>query len=386
MMRTQKRRNRVFFALFAGVWGVLIAANLLTPEKDFSETENRSFSDSPAFSVSALLNGDWMRRIDTYLDEQFLGRDTWIAAQSFCEYALGKREINGVWIGDNMLFSRLAEPKPNAVRNNIMGITAFAQQQKGPVRVMLVPSASAVCTSLLPPLATATWEQDAATAEIYSELSSIAQPIALQDALRTHADKGESIYYRTDHHWTTWGAWLGYEQYCAAAGLTPAPYQAETVSTQFDGTLYSKSGVRFVDSDAMEAFTTARSIGCDVYDGQAKAWQHYDSPYFTEYLSKQGKYSYFLGPLQPVVRLYGNANTGKKLLLFKDSYAHCLAPMLLEHYDEVALVDLRLLQSDLNDLLRLSDYDETLILYSLDTFTSSGDLQQLQQLHVSNAQ
>ena len=63
--------------------------------------------------------------------------------------------------------------------------------------------------------------------------------------------------------------------------------------------------------------------------------------YFSEFLDKKDKYAYFLGQNQPAITVYGNSGGGK-LLIFKDSYAHCMAPMLLEkNFSQVTLVDLR---------------------------------------------
>ena len=63
------------------------------------------------------------------------------------------------------------------------------------------------------------------------------------------------------------------------------------------------------------------------------------------------------------------AATGKKLLIFKDSYAHCLVPMLLGDYSEIRLVDLRYMNTlEFADALEIAAYDAALFLYSTDVF------------------
>ncbi|MEG2234815.1 MAG: DHHW family protein, partial [Oscillospiraceae bacterium] len=165
--------------------------------------------------------------------------------------------------------------------------------------------------------------------EAYSQLNA-ASGIDLFPALG--AKENEYIYYRTDHHWTTYGAYLAYREYCAAAALAAVDYNAKQVSDAFNGTLYSSSGVRFMKSDTVEAYESDAFAGIEIYDGEKKTFR--GDIYFDEFLTAKDKYSYFLGQNRAVVTIRGNRKTEKKLLIFKDSYAHCFAPMLLEHYDE----------------------------------------------------
>jgi hypothetical protein len=209
-----------------------------------------------------------------------------------------------------------------------------------------------------------------------SEKSGRVNCVSAYEILSEH--KSDYIYYRTDHHWTTYGAYLAYTRYCAANGLDAAKYTADKISDSFNGTLYSKSGVRFMQSDSMEAFNCGYTVKCDVFDGTNTVSN--DSMYFTEYLNKKDKYAYFLGPNEPIVTIKGNSGTGKNLLMFKDSYSHCFAPMLLEFYDEITLADLRYINQDLNNLIDFEQFDSVLFLYSVDTFANQNDIIKLKIL------
>lgn len=365
--------NRTFFYVIFPVWVILLVYNFLTPNLEFSQNENRYLAQIPEFSISTLLNGTYMAKVDEHVNDQFVFRDTWISLQSDLEYALGKRESNGVFIGRNALFSKLGEANSDNIENNLQGMLDFFALIQKPCAVMLVPSAAEIEPDRLP-LFAQSWPQEPVIQQIYQAADGMTG-ISLSTALREHA--GDYIYYRTDHHWTTNGAYLAYLEYCRALGLVPQEYQAEIVSQDFNGTLYSKSGVRFIKPDTMEAFQSDAAVGCSVVSKGTPVF--YDSVYFKEYLEAKDQYSYFLGQNQPIMTLYGNQATGKKLLMFKDSYAQCLAPMLLQHYDEIVLVDLRYINSELNGLIDIGEFDQVLFLYSVDTFVSSNSLAKLQK-------
>lgn len=366
--------NKIFFFSFVALWLLVVVVNLATPYRSYSENENRYLSAFPNFSWPELFDGRFMSKAEVYINDQFLLRDTWISIQSLLEYGLGKKENNNVYIGKNVLIGKLDEPNTEYVAANIAGINHFAAVTHLPASVMIVPSASEILKEKLPPFAV-TWPQGETIDGIYGALAGV-RGIWLPEIL--HESRDRYIYYRTDHHWTTYGAYLAYTQFCAVNHLSPAPYNAQTVSTAFNGTLYSSSGVRFVQSDVIEAFVNSIQARCEIFDG--KETKSYDGIYFPEYLEKKDKYAYFLGTNQPMVTLYGSGGQGKKLVVFKDSYAHALAPMLLEHYDTVALVDLRYINRGLEAYLDLEDYDEALFLFSIDTFVHQKDVAKLTYL------
>ena len=88
-------------ALFCAFIGVFLAANAITPDRTFSEMENRNLEQRPEvdlgtpeklFKDGNFFNGQFMRDFETYTTDQFVGRDTWIALKSSTERLLGKKE------------------------------------------------------------------------------------------------------------------------------------------------------------------------------------------------------------------------------------------------------------------------------------------------------
>lgn len=355
------RKKLIFTFLFLAAWGGLAVANLLIPGKDFSENENRQLSMLPDFSVKSLLNGSYMTDMDTYVNDRFVLRDEWICAMSMSEYILGKRESNGVLIGNNALFSCIS-PSDKYIDNNLAGIESFASCSGLDCYFALVPSAAGVQGDRLPQFAQVA-DENALIDSAYRSVG--VKSVDLFGALSEHSD--EYIFYRTDHHWTTYGAYLAYVEICEKMGIASAQYAAEKVSDSFNGTLFSRSGVRFVESDVIESFICTESAVLSVFDGSATTG--YENIYFTEFLDKKDKYSYFLGTNQPIETIRREGG-GKKLLMFRDSYASCLAPMLLSEFDTITLVDMRYINTSLDELVDVSEYDTALFMYSTDVFIS----------------
>jgi hypothetical protein len=241
---------------------------------------------------------------------------------------------------------------------------------------MLVPSAAAVQRDRLPAFAQS-WDQAAfidSTAERLAASGIV--PVDVYATLAAHKD--EYVYYRTDHHWTTDGAFLGFKELSKAMGL-PARQESDftvrTLSDAFDGTLYSKSGYRNVTADTIKTYDIGKAIDMTVWEGEEATVL--DSIYNEEFLATKDKYAAFLDGNQALLTIRTASDRGKRLIVFKDSYAHCLVPMLLADYSEITVVDLRYLTSVVSDALDLSGYDEALFLYSMDTFTHEPNTSKL---------
>lgn len=362
-----KRFDRIFFSVLI-IWLAVALFNAVKPRVEFSENENKYLSAFPEISAEKVYSGEFMQGFNTYANEQFVARDAWIAAYSTFEYARFSREINGVFVTSDALISKIDPPVESYVDTNTGAINLLCDRLDARVYVMIVPSASEITPQKLPAFAE-TWDQSEELEKIKSKLDG-ATFVDVTKELKAHSD--EYIFYRTDHHWTTYGASVACDEYRKAAGLPEREYDLREVSDSFNGTNYSKSGVRFVKSDVIETLPLPEGVVCTVYTG--KDGKAHDGAYFEEYLGKKDKYAYFLGQNEGLVKLTGGKEGGRKLLMFKDSYAHCFAPLLLDEYSEITLADARYLRLKLADLTDLSEYDDVLFLYSTDGFVSQDSL------------
>ena len=365
-----KTKNSFFAILFVLVWGGFILWNFFLPSKEFSESENRTLASFPEYTTKRLLDGGFMDDMNIFLNDQFVGRPYWVAGHSLVEYGLGKREINDIYIGKNSLYRHYSMGRETITQNNIRGINAFFEQYQIPTSVMLIPSSTCILEGNLPFLATA-WDETSYITDIYARLDKSIITVDISSAL---IEESNDVFYRTDHHWTGRGAYLGFLQLSSTMGWPnrEAELMISPLSDSFLGTYHSRTGFPFVDADLMELYQigtytryeTRKSIGTNTETTE------YDSIFFPEFLDKKDKYSYFLGTLENIVTIYTDAKTDKKIIIFKDSYAHCFAPMLMAEYSEIRLVELRTLTAaDYGETLEIDRYDEALFLYSSDVFS-----------------
>ena len=223
------------------------------PKKSFSETENRYLAQLPIFSWERLADGTFGTDYEKYLSDQFPFRDSWIGVKTAAEHLQMKKEINGVWLGsDQFLFEALYPEDIDRVlyEKNIERLSVFARSQEGllgsaHVRIMLIPSASEILTDKLPAFASPFPQKQLITDLEKNGISSLMVPVqsALASAHSELHSSDRELYYRTDHHWTSSGAYVGYRSWADSMGfkpLSPSDFTVETVSGNFLGTIHSK--------------------------------------------------------------------------------------------------------------------------------------------------
>ena len=91
-------------------------------------------------------------------------------------------------------------------------------------------------------------------------------------------------------------------------------------------------------------------------------------------LDTKDKYTVFFGGNHPLVTLKTTANTGKVLLLFKDSYANCFVQFLIPYYDQIVMVDPRYYYDNADQLITQRAVTDVLFLYKDSTFIADTAL------------
>lgn len=365
MTKAYGRFLTAFFCLFLG--GLLVW-HILLPDREASETENRTLAQFPAFSWESLKDGSYTAAVEEYFADQFPLRDGWTGLKARAEQFIGKSEFNGVYLCGDTLISKVEPPDMELVEKNLSYIRRLAEKTDAGVTLGLIPSAAEVWKERLP-----------AGAESWDQTALLGQSgIGFQAALAAHLD--EQIFYRTDHHWTTLGAFYGANVLLEALGKEPLKadsFTAETASTDFNGTLYSTSGVHWLEPDAMEFWVEEDGLSVTSWrNGTPEEAALYDRAY----LKKKDKYSAFLGGNQPLCVIRNeNVTDGSKLLLIRDSYADALAPFLAQRFSEVHLLDLRYYRAPAAQYAAENGVSEIVVLYSVQNFISDRNLVLLTQ-------
>ena len=373
-----KSLDHVFVILFAALILTMSVLFWAIPDRTFSETENKDLTQIPSFTWDALLDGSYTARIADYMADQFPGRDFFIRVKATAEMALGKMGNNGVILGEGgTLIPRSETIHRDNLTKNLSAIAAFTgwcEDHGVPTTTAVAGRSMDVLHHTLPQFYGASYS-DALWGTLFQDFSDIDLKILpLKTPLHERAKAGEYVYYRTDHHWTTLGAYYGSEIILAEMGETIAPiesYTREVVSDAFFGTTWSTSGMSWIAPDTMEYFRFAgdTDFTTTIVDDGTSFAGFYDR----SYLIKKDKYSSFIGGNNALVTVRKNGDADRPtLLLVKDSFAHSAVPFLAQHYDLV-IVDIRYYKKSTAALVDEYGADRVLVLYNIDSLTASPD-------------
>ena len=376
---------------------------LVAPKQTFSENENRALASWPVYSFTALKDGSYMSGVQTYLSDHFPLRDPFMTLKTKYEMLTGREEINDIYLAkDGYYIEAYRTPKQQKkiitqFRKLQDAITTDAKQN---FRVMLVPTAISTYNAKLPDSAPdrGVLRQVDTMNEIYAALPNMqkvdawsalqtaaaqevtdrtrasgnaagAQSMADAEASGSDTAAATGLYYHTDHHWTTHGAYVGYQAYCDDAGLSPIPeadFRKTCVTTDFHGTIFSKLHDSTVPGDAITLYENPANRLTVSYPDTGEVT---DTLYNRDYLAQKDKYSMFLNNLHPLVEITNEtADSDRQLVLIKDSYANSMVPFLVNHYQKIYVFDTRYYRfgpsSFINEHPEVTD---VLLLYNMNT-------------------
>lgn len=373
MIRIFKRLPGVIFmVLLLGLAG----KEALSHQRTYSPVEKRELQTRPEISITKVLDGRFQKKYESYLRDQFPGRDHWVSFQTDMELFMGKNEIHNVYIGKNhYLLEHYTEKEfdPQQISKNLQALEKFVgkAKQNADVHVMMVPTKSWILREKLPAFAPHYKEQKFYDA-LQQKLEKEDVLISVEPVLDAH--KEEEIYYRTDHHWTTLGAWYAYEQYTKAVGGDLQRAQGKKkfrcISKDFYGTTYAKINYAR-QADKIEIYEPEDKLRVVYNMGEKKTKTLYDF----SFLKTADQYSVFTGGNQAVLEVTGGIKNGKTLLLIKDSFANSILPFLAEDYEKLVVVDLRQLNVSGDRLLEMFSPTDILILYNSAQFAQDKEFE-----------
>lgn len=348
--------------------------NLSTEDKEFSSSENRMLATKPTFTLASIVDGSYMEQAEDYQADQFFGRDRWISLKLWEDKMLGRKEANGVYLcKDNYLMEIPSEPDEQSVQKNITAINDFASRyDELNIQMMIVPNAVCIMEDYLPENAPVR-DQSTDLQNIRDHLSDRIGFIDVTQTLREHVEEG--VFYHTDHHWTSRGAYYAFLSAFYDLGLTQLKsYNAYTVTTEFEGTLASKSGSHAV-TDTIEVYEPVEP-GSSFYVTYDDTQEKSRSLFQSACLEDKDQYTVFFGGNYGRVTIRTTNNNDRCLLIFKDSYANCFIQFLTPYYEEIIMIDPRYYYDDAGKVISSENVTDVLFLYNLSTYlgdTSLGD-------------
>ena len=373
--RQRKVQEKLVGIIFILTLFLFLIINVIVPDREKSVQENRMLVTKPKFRLSSLISGDYDEKFEAYMDDQFVGRDMWRKLKVTVDRIGGSRLENGVYIGTNgQLLEQIEVADENHLAANIKAIKSFSESQyKIPVRMMLVPDAANVLNHSLPALAKPE-DQTQMFSMVRKDLGDSVEWIDVSTELNKH--KTEKIYYKTDHHWTTLGAFYAFQAAAPSLGIEgdlSGKYVSYAVSDSFNGMLASKSGVNLGEKEQIDIYVPTEEdtdLIVDYVDEGKRSTSLYDS----SKLKEKDQYTVFLGGNSSLLDIRTVSTSTKRLLLVKDSFANSFIPFLTPYYREIVVVDPRYYSGTINDLMDSYRISEVLFLYSGNTFFKDNNI------------
>lgn len=377
-MINRKRKARIanlIGKIFIIVLFLVLIVNVIVPDKEKSELENRTLESRPRFNLTTVLSGDFMEQWEKYLSDQFAGRNTWRRVKVGLDRLGGAKMENNIYIGKGgQLMENIEVPDEDQLDANMTAIQNFAQTYEDiPVTMMLVPDAACILTDRLPAFAEVE-DQRQMFSMAERKLGDSVNWIDTVSILNKH--KSEKLYYKTDHHWTTQGAFYVFQDAAQTFGIEgdiSDDFVSYTVTDSFNGVLAASSGVGLDERELIDIYVPTEGdddVIVDYVDEGRKTTSLYDS----SKLDTRDKYGVFLGGNTSVIDIKTVSTSQKRLLIVKDSFADCFIPFLAPYYREIVVVDPRYYSGTMDEIMDTYRITDALILYSGNTFFTDNNI------------
>lgn len=373
--KSKRRMERLIGKIFIlCLFGVMLV-NIIIPDREMSEEENRMLASKPKLTFSTLVNGDFMEQYEEYLSDQFAGRDLWHRMKVALDRFGGSRMENGIYIGkDGQLLQDIQVPVQEHLSENLDAIKEFTETyQDIPVMMILVPDAACILNDRLPWLASVE-DQNQMISMVEQSLGDSVTWVDAASALNKH--KREKIYYLTDHHWTSLGAFYTFQEAAPALGIeedVSDKFLSYTVSDSFNGVLASESGAGLGTEENIDIYVP-REGDNDVIVNYVNESKRTTSLYDSSKLETKDQYGVFLGGNTSLIDIRTVSTSQKRLLVVKDSFANSFIPFLAPYYREIVVVDPRYYSGTIEDIMSSYRITDALFLYSGNSFFTDNSI------------
>lgn len=365
--------KKIVFIIISIITILLSIIFILNPKKEFSENENRFLATFPKYSFQSLKDGKYIKELEEYITDHFPYRDAFVGFKTRIELTLGKKDINEIYIGkDEYMLTKYEEIDPHKI---IEKINNFKDKNSdNNINLILLPSSITIYQEKLPKFAI-TDSELAIIDTIYKNVN--VKTIDTYDSLVAEK-KNHNVFYKTDHHYTTYGAFVTYQDYCRENNIVPNEqefFNQEKVTDKFYGTLYSKTNNYNIKPDEIILFKTNTNYRIKYMDNGLETNTLYDE----DYLKEKDKYSVFLSNNHSLIEITNNDTTSREeVLVIKDSYGNSFVPFIAEHYKKIHVVDLRYNLNSMTDYLQENDQiKDVIILYNINTINEESSIYNL---------
>lgn len=360
--------------LFFYLLTIPLVAMIFLPSDGFSAEENRMLASFPSADTDSLLDGSFAAGLEKYMADHFPLRNTLLKIKSASELIAGRKQNGNVMFGKNMYqIKRLESFDRDILQQNkdaVDNLSSHLSETNKACITLFAPRAIDVLTSKLP---------NGYPTQTSQGVWDILPRSPLTQTLSEKAERGEYVWFRTDHHWTSLGAYCAYQELGSSLGYTPLmpnAFHKETVKDDFFGTSAAASQfpIRKADSIFRYRYEGDESVTItDLSTGQTQ-----NGFYRDDKLHGADAYASFLGGNFAHLSITKSGTENRPLLLvIKDSYANALIPFLAIHFD-IEMLDTRYIRGvswDMIDAITAKEnYAGALLLWNAETLCSDAGL------------
>lgn len=374
-----KKCKLIFIILLFAI--MLIPGTVLVIKKDrtFSDLENRNLSVRPGFNISEILSGKTESDLTDFVTDQFPLRDFLMRLSTEYKKGLLMKDVGGVYFGKNgFVLDKLYDGKVDTenYKKNLYKLAEFISDYRelNPTFV-LVPSPSSVLSDYLPVFAENyddTAMYDMAASIIGDNFLNMRERYVSLHENEVSENVIDTLYFKTDHHYTSYGAYIAYSEYCKERGIVPKDisyFNIKVLSNEFYGTMYSKAADFATEPDII-SIPSIDEDNIYVSGGTDKIYD-YDA------IDRKDKYTVYFGGNYGVVEIKTSVNNGKRLLIIKDSYANSLIPYLTAEYEYIVMVDPRFYTGSIGQVIDNGQVNEILIFYEMSNFINDSEMRRM---------
>lgn len=384
----KSKGTKLILTVFTVFIAIICLLYVFMPKSNFSYSEKRYLQQFPEVSWDNIKSGKFSTQFEKFLADQVPLRKAFVSINAYYELLKGNNGANGIYLGKDGYLIEKPYDRDNRLYMNLDRISTFANRVQIKTTLVAVPSKGYIYSDKLPKNSMEYLDDE------YCDIISAVNNnninyIDLRNCFKENADKVQ-LFYKTDHHWTADGAFTAYREICKVKGFEIPDindYDIESYDN-FYGTSYSTSCYSLTKPDTVKLYVNKiKSDKADIEITEGTKTDKFTNMYFRNNLEepkgdiKQGdtnantgdKYTVYLDGNHSLVKIK-TENPGGKLLMIKDSFAHCIAPLLSENYSEIIMVDLRYYKLPLTELIANENINEIMFLYSVENLCISRDI------------
>ena len=354
-------KEKILSILFVGFLSMFFILNVIIPDVKISRSERRKLQQIPKFSFSEFINGDFTEEFDLYTVDQFIFRDYFRSIKANVNYNIFKKlDNNGIYLVDNIIFKKEYPTNIKSINNFIKKINSVEKYltENNKVYYSIIPDKNYYLNSNN----YLNIDYDL----LYTKIKDINyEYIELRDILSLND------YYKTDTHWKQENLCKVVNRIGESLNFSTMCNYTKKVYNNFFGVYYGQAALK-LEPDVLTYLISDNILNSEVYYYEN---ENNNKVYIEENLNNLDSYDIFLDGASSYIEIYNNqSNSDRELVLFRDSFGSSLAPLLIEFYSKITLIDMRYINS--NNYLEMIEFDnqDVLFLYSTLIVNNSSTL------------